>query len=223
MDAWLFGSENGPQSEEALKRKALEACTQAMGPGCVAETWTNDYVVLSRNGLGLVRISQAPTKTLALADARKGCDERWQLPCEVLVVFSARAGRHLADHIRHRKTHGFAVWVKTEAGEIDPRAWIATGFRTGTEARRAAMSACLSQSAGKACEDVASVTDGVLLAFTDSKFRVGFVAESKLERAREAMHLVCKYNAKTDCTAQIVYPSQATGVYLHDFATRKTK
>lgn len=223
MDAWFFAAKAGAGSENALKQKALEACLKAMGSGCGAETWTNGYVVLSRNGPGVAQLSQASTKEQALADAAKGCDERWQLPCEVLVVFGASDKFHLADPIRHRKTHGFAVWVKTAPGEVDPRAWIATGYRTGTEAREAAMAACVSQSAGKACEDVASVTNGFLQAFTDGKTRVGFVAESNMVRARQAMHLVCNANGQSDCSAQSAYSSRKTGVYLHDFATGQAK
>lgn len=219
LDVWLFGGGTGPGSEESLKKRALEACTKAMGTGCVAETWMNDHIVLSRNGLGLARISQAATRELALADARQGCDERWQLPCEILVSFSARDRRHFADPIKNRKTHGFAVWVKTASGEVDPRAWIATGYRTGAEARDAAMSACTAQSGGKACEEVASVTNGVLQALTDGKFKVGFVAESSVERARGAMQLVCKTNRETECTPQIAYASHRPGIYVHDFSS----
>jgi Domain of unknown function (DUF4189) len=219
LEIWMFGGFSGPDAERLAGRKVLEACTRAMGSGCMFAVFQNEHIILSRNAAGVAKLSQKPTEQLAMAEARSGCNERRELPCEILASFSARTKQHSPDISKNRSTNGAAAWVKIRKGETDSRVWIATGYANGSDAQTAALAACQTQSGGRECETVTNVRNGVLLPYRGGKHHVGVAVESTASRAKDAIKLSCKLEFQRECQAQTSYSSRIKGSFLHDFAT----
>lgn len=221
MDAWVIGNVTGIGSEKMIEKQVLDACTNAMGSGCTSYSWKNNHIIFSRNHKGLLKIDEASTEQLALADASVGCYQLRQLPCEILLRISARTKKHVPNLAKNRRIIASAAWLRLEPGETDLRVWIATGHSTFQAAKDAALAACQAHVAGRDCDTVVNVSNGVLQTYRADGHGLGVVAESNKKRAKATVLLNCKADLVKKCKLQAEYSSRTPGLFLHDYKTGK--
>ncbi len=90
LDTSAVWATAGHRTPEAAKKRVMDACTAAMGEGCIySEAWTGDVVIaVALDGGGEAWTEGAATKTGAEEEALKTCKEKAEVwGCKIVFSF----------------------------------------------------------------------------------------------------------------------------------------
>lgn len=215
-NVWIAGGYVTDDSVENSKgTKALGACTQMMGSGCISVwEWWNSEIVVLRNRNGSFSMSELPRAQLALNE----CSETQILPCEIFRI-DASESRSLNETAR--KSYAVAAWV--EGKVTDGKLYVAAGHSNWDAATAAAIKACGTATARK-CEVATWSGSGFIQAYRlNGGHSYGATAETTADRAKEAAQLSCKKSNSPTCELQAQFDSKTPGLFVLDFNTGETK
>lgn len=235
--AAVWGSA-GHRSPEAARRRVMDACTAAMGDGCVyAEAWTGDVLIaVALDGSGAPWIEggdHADAERAALAKCEEkggwyGCRIAFSFPN---ILIPADAGQNVdysrdyfptAPVRRHR-------WVLQAWPETPPaswrrsRSWIVSGRQNFETARRELVERCQSES-GTSCVLGMAVSNGVLAHYVNRRGQSHWIsaasssgASARIEGACGASDHPCRAVALYDAATprlQVVEDPELTRGYV---------
>lgn len=184
LDTSAVWATAGHRTPEAAKKSVMDACTAAMGEGCIyAEAWTGDVVIaVALDGGGEAWPEGAATKAAAEEEALKTCKEKagaWG--CKIIFAFenilipasADKSSDYAKDYFPQgsikRRNWALLAWPETPpAAAWQRKSWLISGRQNFAAAKKELLARCQADS-GVPCIMGMGVPNGSLAHYVNKR------------------------------------------------------